>query len=255
VSVFGEYASYYDLFYVQKDYAAESAYVAKLIGSVAPGARSLLDVGCGTGRHDVKLAEAGFQVHGIDRSADMLRQARHRLEYAAPAVRDALHFTMADATCFDLGIAFDAVVSLFHVVSYLPDDVRLASALACVRRHLRPGAPFVFDFWHAAAIEANPPQVVERCVVEEGRRILRKTIPTWYRGSETVNVRFVVQIEEGGKVVHSFAEDHLMRYFSSSEIERHLADSGFRLARLTEWMSDAPCGPGNFGACAVAVAR
>nr|MBA2706707.1 SAM-dependent methyltransferase [Gemmatimonadaceae bacterium] len=56
MSVFGSYSRYYDLLYRDKDYAAESAYVASLLAVHAPGARSILEIGCGTGAHAAELS-------------------------------------------------------------------------------------------------------------------------------------------------------------------------------------------------------
>ena len=72
---FGEYAKYYDLLYADKDYAAESAFVGEIIQRHAPGARLLLELGCGSARHGDfnwpgKCAAAG---EGI--SADLGRRA------------------------------------------------------------------------------------------------------------------------------------------------------------------------------------
>ena len=48
---FLNYAQYYDIFYQNKDYAAEADFVARVIKQHRPGAETLLDIGCGTGRH------------------------------------------------------------------------------------------------------------------------------------------------------------------------------------------------------------
>ena len=48
---FAKYALCYDLLYRDKDYAAEAGYVGRLIRSATPAARSVLEFGCGTGRH------------------------------------------------------------------------------------------------------------------------------------------------------------------------------------------------------------
>ena len=76
---FGAYSRYYNLFYRNKDYAGEAAYVNGLIKKHHPGAKSLLDLGCGTGRHAFLLAEMGFKVTGVDRSEEMLAVARSDL--------------------------------------------------------------------------------------------------------------------------------------------------------------------------------
>ena len=92
VTVFGESARYYDSLYADKDYAAEVAYVDGLIQRYAPGARSVLDLGCGTGRHAIEFAERGYSVLGIDRSRNMLNQAQaHKgATFAAPPRSGAL---------------------------------------------------------------------------------------------------------------------------------------------------------------------
>ena len=52
---FGEYAKYYDLLYADKDYAAETAFVREIICRLAPGARTLLELGCGSARYVLEL--------------------------------------------------------------------------------------------------------------------------------------------------------------------------------------------------------
>src|ERR1043166_5798427 len=74
--VFQEYSAYYDLLYRDKDYAAEAEYVARSIRSILPDARSILEFGSGTGRHGPLLASMGFDVHGIERSPEMVAIAK-----------------------------------------------------------------------------------------------------------------------------------------------------------------------------------
>ena len=76
---FQKYSTYYDLLYRDKDYAAEAEYVARTIRSIVPGARSILELGSGTGRHGRLLAAMGFNVHGIERSAEMVAVAKLRV--------------------------------------------------------------------------------------------------------------------------------------------------------------------------------
>jgi hypothetical protein len=51
---FGEYAKYYDLLYADKDYAAETTFVREIIRRLAPGARTLLELGCGSARRRIQ---------------------------------------------------------------------------------------------------------------------------------------------------------------------------------------------------------
>src|SRR6266581_5500689 len=78
--VFGrDYAAAYDDLYQDKDYLAETDLIEnvfKLYGQST--VRRVLDLGCGTGGHAVVLAARGYEVVGIDRSAEMLERARAR---------------------------------------------------------------------------------------------------------------------------------------------------------------------------------
>src|SRR5271169_1747382 len=69
---FQKYSAFYDLLYLDKDYTAEADYVAATVRSAAPTARSILELGSGTGRHGRLLAAMGFDVHGIERSPEMV---------------------------------------------------------------------------------------------------------------------------------------------------------------------------------------
>jgi len=87
-TVFGEYARYYDLLYRDKDYAAEADYIARLVHEFHPGAKSILELGSGTGIHAGLLAEKGFSVHGIERSAEMLARSRSLAEKSATILKE-----------------------------------------------------------------------------------------------------------------------------------------------------------------------
>jgi len=66
MSVFKDYAAYYDLLYKDKDYPSECLYIHQLIPQYVSGANSVLNIRCGTGNHDFLLANLGYQVSGID---------------------------------------------------------------------------------------------------------------------------------------------------------------------------------------------
>lgn len=137
MAVFGAYSRYYDLLYRDKDYAGEAAYVRSLIERTKPGARTLLDLGCGTGRHDALLAELGYSVTGVDRSSEMLEVARASAAKLGP--EKAPRFEQGDVRTVRLGKTFDVVVSLFHVVSYMTTNADLKQAFRTAREHLAPG--------------------------------------------------------------------------------------------------------------------
>ena len=106
--------------------------VVRLLGD-GPG--RLLDVGCGTGARTAGLAERGWDVTGVDLSADMLRRARER----------GLDVIQADAAVLPFDDAtFDAVVSTWTHTD-VPD---FAAVVREVARVLQPSGPFVYAGGH-----------------------------------------------------------------------------------------------------------
>ena len=72
---FDAYSRYYDLLYRDKDYAAEVDYIDRLLQRHGVSGKDLLEFGSGTGKHGRLLAERGYRVTGIERSAEMVAQA------------------------------------------------------------------------------------------------------------------------------------------------------------------------------------
>src|SRR5258708_12311121 len=115
---FGEYAKYYDLLYADRDYAAETAFVREIIRRLAPGARTLLELGCGSARHALELVRSGFAVTGVDLSAQMIARAHAQITQLPLELRSRIRLMQGDATRFVSATPFDAVTSLFHVINY-----------------------------------------------------------------------------------------------------------------------------------------
>jgi SAM-dependent methyltransferase len=243
---FGAYAAYYSLFYdADKDTAAEADFVAARIRAAAPGAASLLDLGCGAGRHLVPLAERGFAVAGVDRSPDMLAQARARLDSAG---RTDIPLHQADIRDLDLGRTFDAVVSLFHVFSYLADNAALAAGMAAAARHLAPGGVFLFDFWYGPAVLAQRPEPRTRTASDQRFAATRQAHPLLRINQNLVDVRFNVAVRrlDTGQT-EEFSETHVMRYLFLPETAHFLEAAGLTPLGFGEWLTGREPGEDTWG--------
>lgn len=139
--MFNQSAAWYDAFYRAKNYADEADQVATLIRARHPQARTLLDVGCGTGRHLEHLG-ARFACAGVDLDPGLLTVARRRLP-EVPLVQ-------ADMTEFDLGRRFDAVTCLFSSIGYVGSIQRLHAAVGCMTKHLHPDGVLIVEPWNPA---------------------------------------------------------------------------------------------------------
>jgi SAM-dependent methyltransferase len=131
-------AAVYDALFRTRDYQRASRRLARMLRRVAPRARTLLDVGCGTGRH-LEHLRGTFAVEGIDASREMLAVARQR----CPGVR----FHHGSLVGFNLHRRFDVVTCLCGAIAYTKTPVSLRKAMRCLVRHLRPGGALVIEPW------------------------------------------------------------------------------------------------------------
>ena len=144
--VFSRSARLYDAVYASiRDYPREAAELDRLIQERRPGARTLLDVACGTGAHLDHLS--GYEAEGLDLDPEMLAVARERLPNVPLHEGD-----MAD---FELGKRFDAVVCMFSSIGYVRTEERLRSAVASMARHLEPGGVLVVEPWLSPEVWAD----------------------------------------------------------------------------------------------------
>jgi SAM-dependent methyltransferase len=212
--MFSESSDWYDHFYDGKDYAAEARLVAALVRRHDPGARTLLDVACGTGRHLEQLRRE-FACEGLDLDAGLLAVAARRL----PGMR----LTRADMADFDLGRRFDAVTCLFSAVGYLATVKRLRAAVRAMARHLEPGGVLVVEPWILPEtwIEGGATLVD---VVEDGDRKLVRVVTSSRRGTMSrLRMHYAVAAAGG---IQTADELHELRLFTHDEYAAAFFDAG-----------------------------
>jgi SAM-dependent methyltransferase len=249
---FDAYAAYYDLLYRDKDYAKEADFVATLVRSYASDARRLLELGCGTGGHAFELQRLGFEVAGIDASPAMIELARARAAasvavQAAPAPR----FEVADLRDYRQARSSDAVISLFHVFSYLTSGRDLARAFSAARANLSDGGVLVFDCWHGPGVMNCPPSSRTRTFSGSDVAVSRTSTAMHRAAEHRVDVKFDIVVTRGDEESR-LAELHEMRYWFIPEIEACLRDAGLQLIASHGWMKQEPPTSDDWYACHVA---
>ncbi len=239
--LFDTYARYYDLLYRDKDYAVESDYVVNHIRIKEQDTKRILELGCGTGAHAEHLARMGFTVHGVDLSEAMLARAEERKAALPPEVAARLSFSLGDVRTVRLGKTYDAVVSLFHVMSYQATNADLEAAFATAFVHLKPGGLFLFDFWYGPSVLTQKAEVRVKRLEDHDIKVIRIAEPVMHINENVVDVNYTVFIEvkETGKV-EQVRETHRMRYLFLPELENVLRGGGFQLVVPLAWMTDLP---------------
>lgn len=229
--VFGPgYAAAYDLLYSDKDYAAECDVIERAFAEFpAAPVRRVLDLGCGTGGHAIPLAGRGYDVVGVDRSPAMLDAARAK---AAAGKIDGITFVTSDIATVPHVAACDAALMMFNVLGYQTSPADLAAALGSVRRNLRAGGLFVFDVWHAPAVEHDGPAQRWRVIEQNGERVIRLSFGDLDRVAEICSVTMRTMRIIGDRVADETVEEHQIRYFRRETLARFLEGARMELLRF-----------------------
>jgi SAM-dependent methyltransferase len=234
--VFDSYAAYYDLLYEDKDYVSEAAYCLALLAEHGVDDGSILELGCGTGKHAEEFARRGFSVHGIDLSELMVELAEQR---KPTELADRLRFEVGDVRDARLGRQFDAVISLFHVASYQTSNQELKAMFSTAAEHLKPGGVFVFDFWYGPAVLTEQPEVRNKRMKNEEIEVLRVAEPVMHPNENVVDVKYTINVTHRDVEKPSvITETHRMRYLFLPELEDMLMNANLELVKSAKWLTE-----------------
>lgn len=241
--VFNAYSRYYDLLYRDKDYPGEAEYIQRLLTRYGIPNGDLLEYGSGTGKHGRLLAAQGYTVHGIERSAEMVANAE-----AAPG------FTcqQGDIASTSIGRTYDAVLSLFHVISYQTSNAQLHAVFANAAAHLNHDGLFIFDFWYSPAVNAQKPVVRVKRMADDQVEITRIAEPVIYTNENRVDVNYTIYSRElGAGSVQTLQETHPMRHFSLPEIDIVAGVHGFEVITAEEFLTGNVPSESTWGVCVI----
>jgi SAM-dependent methyltransferase len=169
-----DYAEYYDVDHVTE---IDIGFYLEYAGQCGS---PILELACGTGRVLIPVAEAGFEIYGLDLSENMLDRCRRKV--AERGLGERVHLLLADMAQYELpradfGLAYVPVRSFMHLNTQ-------AEQLACLERtchHLRPGGLFIVDVYAPSyrhlALEPDRPFALRR----ESRLPNGHTLKRWDR--------------------------------------------------------------------------
>jgi len=154
----------------------------------------VLKLWSGTSIHALHLAKRGYEITGLEISAEMLEVARARIEDARPNLSQNTPetpiplFLEGDIRTTRLQRTYDAVIAIFHVMSYQTSNEDVSAAFATVREHLTPGGVFLFDFWYGPAVLTETPSIRIKRIADECTAITRIAEPMMRPNENLVEV-------------------------------------------------------------------
>ncbi len=241
--VFESYSRYYDLLYQDKDYVAEVGHIDKLLQMHGVTSGNILELGSGTGKHGRLLAELGYCVHGIERSAEMVAKATEGNGFTTQ---------VGDICTVQLGRTFDAALSLFHVVSYQINNTAVFDMFARASEHVKKNGLFIFDVWYSPAVYEQRPVVRIKRITQNKTEVTRIAEPLICCNENRVDVTYTIFVRDTmTNLVETFTEVHPMRHFSLPEIDMLANTNGFERVSAQEFMTEAMPSEKTWGVCFV----
>lgn len=235
-----KYANYYDLIYKNKDYPGEVEYILSLLNKYQPNLKSILELGCGTGKHALILSEKGYQIDGVDLSDEMISIAYDQNQKLPQNIASNVQFEQGDLRTVRMGKKYDAIVSLFHVMSYQTSNEDLSAAFATAKAHLKPGGVFLFDCWYGPGVLSDRPTTRIKRLENSKISMTRIAEPVMLPNENIVDVNYEIIIKDKKDLTSNhFHEMHRMRYLFQPEVKLLLEKHNFELLQCNEWLTNA----------------
>jgi SAM-dependent methyltransferase len=193
----------------------------------------ILEIACGTGRVLIPLAEAGYEVWGIDISPAMLAKAQGKISKLPENVRKRIHLVQADMRDFNLDMCFPLVLipawSFLNLLT-VEDQVR---TLEHVRGHLKDGGTLIIDLFAPRFdfLAQDRRQVIDKINNPENNHVIFRTeIDRYDHANQLMDVDYLFEEHgEDGNPIRNFHLSLKLRYIFRYEMEHLLKLSGFDL--------------------------
>lgn len=234
--MYGSFAYVYDKFMDDVPYEEWADYVQSLLMEYEVREGLVLELGCGTGNLTEILASRGYDMIGVDLSADMLDIAMEKREKSG---RDILYL-MQDMREFELYGTVRAAVSICDSMNYLQEEKDLLSTFKLVNNYLDPGGIFIFDLNTAYKYREL---IGDTTIAEnrEGASFIWEN--TWYEEEKVNEYDLTIFAETENGLYQKFEETHFQRAYDLKTVKRLIAEAGMEFLAAYDAFTREPVRP------------
>lgn len=206
----------------------------------------VIELGCGTGRLMLPLAQAGYEVTGVDSSPAMLERARHKLESSGAR---SWRLVQADLSHLDglpsehFGLAFCAL----NTWSHLWKAEHALAVLRAAHRVLRPAGLLVVDLEDPERRVPGRGELLLAGIFQDGEGTVTKTVAALYDpATATEDVTIIWDRLGDSGALHRTLTTTRMRPYGRGEMEQLLARGGYSVRELLgSWELEEYAGRGD----------
>ena len=189
--------------------------------------REVLDLGCGTGTLTELLADAGYDMIGVDLSQEMLELALEKRDRSGHSIL----YLQQDMRDFELYGTVGAVISVCDSLNYLLEEEDLVKTFSLVNNYLFPGGMFLFDFNTVYKYET----VIGDATIAENREDCSFIWENYYHDEEQINeydlTIFVQEKPDDDALFRKFTETHYQRGYTLTQMQHFLQEAGLEFVK------------------------
>lgn len=245
MDAYTDFARVYDTFMDETPYEAWSEFLIGIFEEFGIEKRELvLELGCGTGSLTELLADAGFDMIGVDNSMEMLNIAMEKRAAVEKAGKESseddecgvaekkdILYLCQDMREFELYGTVKAVVSVCDSLNYLLSEEDLAETFRLVNNYLDPGGIFVFDFNTVYKYA----EVIGDATIAENREDCSFIWENYYHEEEQINeYDLTIFVQEDEELFRRFTETHYQRGYTLAQMKRLVEESGMEFVRALD---------------------
>lgn len=232
MEAYTSFSQVYDLFMADVPYREWCDYIEARLGEYGITDGILLDLGCGTGKMTRLMADKGFDLIGIDLSAEMLEIAREANGESCVEGRSAILYLLQDMREFELYGTVRAVYCACDSMNYILEEEELLEVFSLVNNYLDPKGIFIFDF----NTEYKYRMLLAENTFAENRDEGSFIWENYYDEESGINeydlTLFIREQGEEGDRFQRFQEVHYQRSYGLDQIKELIEKSGMKLLEV-----------------------
>lgn len=255
---YSAFAYVYDELMDNVPYDAWAEYLTDLLKENGVSEGIVCELGCGTGQMTRRLAEAGYDMIGIDLSEEMLDVAREQeygMGYEATEEAEELPdevfepsilYLQQDMRSFELYGTVSAVVSICDSMNYMTSEEDLLQVFRLVNNYLEKDGVFIFDM----NTEYKYKELMGDTTIAENREDVSFIWENLYDEEQKLNeysltifAKAEQDEEEGAPLYEKYEEVHLQKAYSLEDVKRLLTEAGLQFVAAYDVLTKETPGP------------
>ncbi len=220
MDAYTSFAAVYDTFMDNIPYEEWAEYLKGLLKEYDINDGLVLDLGCGTGSMTELLAEAGYDMIGIDNAEEMLEIAMDKRYESGSDIL----YLLQDMREFELYGTVKAIVSICDSINYITEEEDLLEVFRLANNYLDPKGVFIFDFNTVYKYR----ELLGDKTIAEDREECSFIWDNYYYEEERIN-EYELSLfikEDDSDLYRKYQETHYQKAYDLETIQRLICESG-----------------------------